>query len=636
MASDKKLVRVNPVSGDVETIFEVFDDNGFVPSQYVNDKNVFVVSRGVDSIPVAQDLISFSVSADVSPSLAGIPTNIGNNSSLTRSKTVFGLSEQKLTGTAYGTFIPTEMVFQSNIQPQLINFYAPSGLTATEYNPTIGIIGASGFLGNNAAQFKGSYLDLETPTAGLSLPAFSSLGSTGTCFLISGFLLFENNPSTNYDPILIARGVCGAAGVGLGTTGDSFSLEYDSDSGSKTLKFYFSHSSHSNAGFSYSMSVSPAGGVTLNQWHHFAVSWISAGSSASISSYWNGNLQQKITTVAGNIRNTQGSVYVGCGVDGYRPLKGWLDDINISIGSTVGGSFEPVRGFKGGNTGPIPTVHQEAGYYTIYYLGMDGPEGTSFFPCDTTNKIVSNVASTSTNEMYVYSTIGVTASRTWTTPLNGICGAHAVSGTTTGYIFGYDSKACFVPTAVTDLTSGLTSAKQLRKELINYSFRYYLGATTMNGSSGASGDFVNLYSGSTFPLSWSYYATESNLNFLKNVYDGIIVAGTTAQTPIADGNGVFYSFVTAAAVNLYKDVLAYYNKGNVAVGAVNTTIDAQASYSALRRLEGITQPDVVSKLAATGNQSVYIRPTATITKTNRSPENYWNLPVERDLLEFVE
>lgn len=634
----KKIIVIDPngqvvpsASALVANITET--EQSFKPSNYASGYLPLLVDVNTADVFVETTrTVTGNTAADASNDLEN-PVN--RNALLTNRKQIASVTEQVIGGTRYGSFIPNELVFQSNIQPEVVNFYAPSGLTATEYNPTIGVTGASGFLGTNAAQFKGSYLDLETPTAGLSLPAFSSAGTTGTCFLISGFLMFETTPSTNYDPILIARGVCGAAGIGLGKTGDSFSLEYDSDSGSKTLKFYFSHSSHTNAGYSYSMNVSPAGGVTLGQWHHFAVSWINAGSSAAISSYWNGNLQQKVSTIAGNIRNTEGSVYVGCGVQGYRPLKGWLDDVVLSIGSTNGGNLDPVRGFRGGSTGPYPTAHQDAGYYTIYYLSMDGPEGSSLFPCDTTNKIVSNVAVSAPSSLNIYSSIGVTASRTWTTPITGVCGGHAVSGGTIGYIFGYDSKACFIPTSVTDLTSGLTAAKQIRKDLMDYTFRYYLGFTAMNGSSGASGDFVNLYSGSTFPTTWTYFATEDNVNFLKNVYDGIVVAGTTAETSMADGNGAYYSFVTAAAVNLYKDVLAYFNRANSARSAVNTSIDAQTTYSNLKRIEGITQTNIASKLAASGNGVVYIRPVSSITGTNRSPENYWNLGVEKDPVEVA-
>lgn len=93
---------------------------------------------------------------------------------------------------------------------------------------------------------------------------------------------------------------------------------------------------------------------------------------------------------------------------------------------------------------------------------------------------------------------------------------------------------------------------------------------------------------------------------------------------------MYYSFATAAAVNLYKDVLAYFNRVNSARSGVNTAIDSQTTYANLKRLEGITQPNIASKLAASGNGAVYIRPTSSITGTNRSPENYWLPSVENN------
>jgi len=63
---------------------------------------------------------------------------------------------------------------------------------------------------------------------------------------------------------------------------------------------------------------------------------------------------------------------------------------------------------------------------------------------------------------------------------------------------------------------------------------------------------------------------------------------------------------------------------------VNTSIDAQTTYSNLKRIEGITQTNIASKLAASGNGVVYIRPVSSISGTNRSPENYWNVGVEKD------
>jgi hypothetical protein len=238
-------------------------------------------------------------------------------------------------------------------------------------------------------------------------------------------------------------------------------------------------------------------------------------------------------------------------------------------------------------------------------------------------------------DLFIYGNIGSTASRTWTTPIVGVCGGHAVPGTSYGYIFGYDTKSCFIPTAVTDLTSGLTGAKEYRKDLIDYSFRYYLGITAMAGASGASGDFTNLYSGSTFPTSWTYYGIESNLNYLKNVYDAIIVGGLTAEVGIPNAQGNYYSFVTAAACNLYKDVLAYFGEANTARTFANNAIDSKTSYTDLKLFQGITQPKIVSKLAASGNSVVYIPVTSLTTKTNRSPENYWNTGVEQEKVEAI-
>jgi hypothetical protein len=376
------------------------------------------------------------------------------------------------------------------------------------------------------------------------------------------------------------------------------------------------------------MNASPVG-VTLNEWHHFAVAYTNAGSSASVSSYWNGNQVQKYTGATGTIRNTKSSVYVGCGGSGKKPFKGWIDDLVVSTGTTL----EALRGFQHGSTASVPSAHQDAGYYTVYYLSMDGPLGTSLFPCDTTNKMCSNVAA-QTGSLYVYGNIGVTSSRMWTPAFSGVCGGHAPYGASAGYIFGYDSGACWVPSAVTEISSGLTAAKQYRKDLADYTLRYYLGLT-MYGISGASGDFKNLFSGSTYPSSFVYTPLESNLNYLKNIYDSIVVAGSTANVSIADANGTYYTFATAAAVNLYKDVLAYFNGAVSQFTTVNNTIDTQASFTSLKLISGPTGTALVSKLAASGNESLYISPLSTVTKTNRSPENYWNVSIENIPLEYV-
>ena len=616
----KNLIRIDE-NGTATTLATGYSVIGFDPSVYGN--NVFIVDSDISSpvslgtAPQATAVLPFfstPISVGSGVSSFSINSDLQQTSSVaSASVVVFPLAEQKIDGTGYGTFTPTELVFQSTIQPTVINYLSLGGVTATDYNPTIGTIGATGsFLGSRAAQFKGSYLDTDTVAAGLSLPGFTS----AEYFLVSGWLYMESSPTSAYDPIVITRSPDGVSG----STSDSFRLEYDYSS--SRFQFHFSTNANTtSSGFDHTMNASPVG-VTLNEWHHFAVAYTNAGSSAAVSSYWNGNRVQKYTGATGTIRNTNSSVYVGCGGSGKKPFKGWIDDLVVSTGTTL----EALRGFQHGSTAPVPSVHQDAGFYTVYYLSMDGPLGTSLFPCDTTNKMCSNVAA-QTGSLYVYGNIGVTSSRMWTPALSGVCGGHAPHGASAGYIFGYDSGACWVPSAVTELSSGLTAAKQYKKDLADYTLRYYLGLT-MYGISGASGDFKNLFSGSTYPSSFVYTPLESNLNYLKNIYDSIVVAGSTANISIADANGIYYTFATAAAVNLYKDVLAYFNGAVSQFTTVNSTIDSQASFTTLKLISGPTGSALVSKLAATGNESLFISPISTVTKTNRSPENYWDVGVE--------
>jgi len=593
----KKLLQLNG-NGQTGVLSSDYDAKNFS----TNDTNIFIVDS---TIP---EVIDFY----------GVTLEEGQGR-YNKAVSVFPLAEQKIDGSGYGVFIPTELVFQSTITPQVINYLTLSGTTATEYNPTVGTIGATGYVGSGAAQFKGSYLDTDTAAAGISLPGISS----ATYFLVSGWVYMETSPTSAYDPIIITRSPDGVSG----STSDSFRLEYDYSS--SRFQFHFSTAANTTStGFDHNMNVSPVG-VTLNEWHHFAVAYTNAGNSAAVSSYWNGNQVQKYTGATGSIRGSQSSVYLGCGGSGKKPFKGWLDDIIISAGTTL----EALRGFQHGSTAPVPSVHQDAGYYTVFYLSMDGPIGTSYFPCDTSNKMTSNVAFAG-GSLYTYGCIGVTASNQWKPAFSGVCGGHAAAGSSAGYIFGYDSGACWIPTAVTELSTGLTAAKQYRKNLNDYTFRYYLGLT-MYGSSGSSGDFKNLYSGSTYPNSFTYTPLEANLNYLKNIYDAIIVAGSTAPVSVADSYGVYYNFATADAVNLYKDVLTYYNAANTSFTAVSNRIDAQATFGALKLLVGTTASGLVSKLAASGNQSLFISPISIATKTARSPENYWNISVEKTPVEYA-
>jgi hypothetical protein len=295
-----------------------------------------------------------------------------------------------------------------------------------------------------------------------------------------------------------------------------------------------------------------------------------------------------------------------------------MDDVIISAGTVV----DALRGFIHGATAQVPVVHQDAGDYTVYYLSMDGPLGTSIFPCDIKNKVMSNVAYTGQSGLYIYSAQGVTGSIPWVTQFTGYCGGHAITspsaGNSAGYIFGYKSGAAWLSTSVTDLTGGLTAAKELKKSLTDNTFRFYLGLG-MTGNSGSAGAFTNLYAAG-FTNPFSYYPLEANLNYLKILYDGIIVNGASASVSIADTDGVFYSFATGPQVGLYRDVLNTYCSANRDRIGINNAIQSKSSFAALNQGIGFTAPSILSKVAKTGYLVAAVSKTNIVSKSGSTNE----------------
>lgn len=497
-------------------------------------------------------------------------------------------AEQKLTGTAYGTFTPNELVFQSTITPQVVNYLSLSGATATAYEPTIGTIGVTTGtpVGALAAQFKGSYLDTDTAAAGLSLSPFAT-GVSTTYFMISGFLLFETTPSGAYDPIIMTRSLNGVSG----STYDSFRMEYDTSSGQ--VQFHFSPVVYSSAGYQYTTNVSPAGGLTLNQWHHFGVAYTNAGSSALVSTYWNGERTAQQGGFTGNFRNvTTKPLMIGCGSEGKRPLKGWLDEIMISGGNTA----SALRGFLHGTTAPVPTSSQIPGEFTYAYLSMDGPIGTSLFPCDTGAKVVSVAAyqNTSEGELYVSSvnrTVAANTAIASITLFDGVCGGHTpYTGVTAAAVFGYDSGACFIPTAVTQI-AGLTALKAVKTDMSNYSYYHLLGATAMWGytGSGNAGDFPKFFAvtaGGFTGTTLSFLPVNENVLYMRNAYERITVCGFTGSTQFIDSQGNAYLLGTTLAKAAYNDIISYIATAKNQNNVLNASITGATTNTALKALTG--------------------------------------------------
>jgi hypothetical protein len=80
---------------------------------------------------------------------------------------------------------------------------------------------------------------------------------------------------------------------------------------------------------------------------------------------------------------------LGSGASGDRPLKGYMEHLMVSMGTTSAA----LREFAHGTTGSVST-DQFAGDYTVYAMSMNGPLGSSLFPCENAKRVISTVVFT--------------------------------------------------------------------------------------------------------------------------------------------------------------------------------------------------------------------------------------------------
>jgi hypothetical protein len=595
---NKKLVTLNGL-GEIVSEQLGYDSALFTPSS---------TPVGYYSIIVDEDIKAQSTTRIIT---------LPDGSTGSQSITISPVTEQILNGTIVGTFNMNEQVSQSQYIPTLINGLALSGFTANQYLPTVATIGLTGTeLGNRSIQFKGSYLDTNTKAAGLQLPAFTT--TSVPYYMMSGFLYLETQPSTNYDPILITRSANGATD----TTNDSFRFEYDNSS--NQLQFQFSTSNWSSVGYQTTLNVCPANGVTLNQWHQFAIAYSNVGASATVSSYWNGTRYSQTTGISGDLKNSTGFFMLGSGASGDKPLKGYLEHIMVSMGTTSAA----LREFPHSATGPVST-NQFAGDYTVYAMTMNGPLGSSLFPCESTKRVLSAVSFTDP----LGDRLGVANVSRENTSVHGVAlfagvdGGHTASsvGASAGYLFGFDSGACMIIAGVTSTISLLEDSKKIKGNLIDHSIAYLNGSTAMRGVCASPGDFPILFAGSSASFSgqsFSFLATSSNVSILRSIYDNIIIAGLTAPYNLPDFEGNMYTFSTGGVKNLYADVVSYQSNGFRLGTALKSAIAAVTTKSDLYQLNGLSGEGLVNKLAPqlTKNGFLYLSGKAKATKKTNNPE----------------
>lgn len=591
--STKKTISLD--TGVVKESSLNYDPSNYIPT--TENTQVLFVDESIDSVTAYRTIVG------TDGATSSVPVEINP------------LTEQLLRGTGYGYFNINEMVFQSTVTPVIVNNYVVGGETLDTFVPTIGTIGASGDIGVRAAQFKGTYTDLAAQkAAGIRLPAFTTTNAATPYFLIEGWMYLEAEPSNNYDPILVTRS---ADGVNNSTL-DSFRLEYDTTS--DQVQFHYSDASYASAGYQGIVNVSPSG-ISIGVWNHFAVAWALRGGSASIKTYWNGTSLYSASGLSGCIRTSSAPVMVGSGASGDYPFKGWMDDLHIRGGGvTLALADYALFGSSGSNLWET----DYAGDYTIYHLSMQGPLGTSYFPVDNLCRVVGSVSYTDTQGGVLGTSLVIREDSDvhGFTLFNGVCGGFTTSGGSGGYIFGYDSGACLVVSGVTQ-TMGLTAARTARQNAIDYSTYFLFGITVMQGYSGNSGDFRSLFSGWTGGNTYSFLPTQSNVEWLRNAYDNIVVAGFSGNTVIEDYYGTQYNFRTGDVARLYSDVLIYRADANTMRYAIRSAIAGSTTHTSLNEKQGFTTA-VALKLAPDVNKSgsaLLFSPKAKITKVTTVPES---------------
>jgi hypothetical protein len=198
-----------------------------------------------------------------------------------------------------------------------------------------------------------------------------------------------------------------------------------------------------------------------------------------------------------------------------------------------------------------------------------------------------------------------------------------VEGGSAGYVFGYDSGACLIPTSVVQLKS-LAEVKTVKASLADNTQLYLLGSTAMRGATGASGDFPTLYSGAFTGGNFTFLPTKQNIEDLRSLYDGIVLSGqTTGNYNIFSENGISYAFSVRGVTSLYADVTNYYTRSYQDTAAVKAAVSGSSTFVSLRQIEGLSRDSFVQKLSAqvtTKSPAFIISPVSKTTKVYTNPE----------------
>jgi hypothetical protein len=605
--SHKNLIQTNE-DGIVEKTITNVEPYNYVTDQYLYPTDPVLIDNDLASVYYSRLRVEDGIATD-------------------ESVLIHPYTEQVLDGMIYGGFKLNEQVYQTPVNVEVVNFLSINGVTAFPFTPVIGSIGVSSIHERHSAKFFGTVNDLPGGKgAGLRLPPFNS--QPYSYFSIEGFVYFESLP-TAYDPILVSRGLDDVGG----TTQDSFQIEYDAASRRLMLNYTMGAAAGGStaSGYENYLPISPIDGVTTNQWHHFACSVaVAEGSSAwnvFVGTFFDGTrigyeeyefydpiaetgIPQP-STFESTFRASTAPLMIGCGHLGDRPLKGWLDSILISAGR----SPTALRGYDPTLTSVVvPTKRQMvAGEFTVYHLNMNGPLGTSFFPCDTPCRVVSTATYIS-NDQGKLGTGLITRQTSEAPPefvlvglspwhgfplFEGVCYGHAPTGFLSSPCFGATSRSCMIVIGVTQLHE-ITRANKIRANAAQFTASYLLGSTAMSGSITAQdyGDFRRLFSEDWGGNTFTYLATQTNTINLNFTYDSIEISEREGPFYISDYvTGAVYGVQTGDIKNLYADVVEYHSLVNRLGASAAATALGFTDFESLYNYGGFGEEAIVRRIA---------------------------------------
>ena len=633
------LVKINQRTGQVVSITRNYDFSNFIPAEteqfryIISDDNFNTVSipvritRGTEEIfyQINPDSINNfnpdqnDIDAIQNTLIPITATTSGQYETISIPKT----SEQLLSGTAYGNLQPGELVFQTNRVAEIFNTYSQNGNTVVEYTPTVGSIGVclGTPIGLGALQLKGTYLDQPSVAAGgLRVPGGYSLEKCNY-HLVGGHFYLQSGLPSSYDPVLC----CVCESITAGSSADAYALIYDNSSGRFVFK-WTTNSSPSYDGFENTLNASPQG-ITLNTWHHIAVSYHYDGASTSVATFFNGTIVASDlanTSVAKNdkLRTTNRPFCIGADQRGNRPFRAAVDNWIVSGGNTA----SSLRGFAFSGVAVVPHEREDSADNTVFSFSMDGPVGTSYVPCDTNRKVIGVLdAQDVSGNCYVSMILRENGSTHGQVLFNGTCGGFEISGVCgSSYLFGYNSGAALNITGVQQLLT-LDEERSQKEQMTDLSYRLLLGGSQMYGTLGKTGDFPQLlalagsgFCGGTF----TFLATQSNVNSLQYLRDDIINNNQNGTYQYSDSYGIAFQFNTGGIKALYNDVIAYHSSSTTSNNSVKQSLQDSSTFKDVKSVKGYTADQLVYKLSALAgkNPMVFIGSENKITQKYLDPE----------------